>query len=57
MRNRRAKTNDIMGGYKYLKSNQIKARLEAFKKRYCKNCKKKEDCDFDTYIICQGKKK
>ncbi len=36
---------NIMGGYKYLKPNQIKARLEVFKKNNCPTCKKRYQCD------------
>ncbi len=46
---------DILGGYKYLKPNQIKARLEVFKKNYCKDCEKRYKCDYTVYLSCKGK--
>ena len=42
-----------MGGYKNLQAHQIRARLEVFKKRYCKDCEKRYDCDYKMYQQCQ----
>ena len=47
---------DIMGGYKYLTANQIKVRLEAFKKKYCRNCEEKYKCDLGMYKSCNKRK-
>ena len=47
---------DVLGGYKYLKPHQIKARLEIFKKNECKDCRKRYKCDYDKYLGCKGKK-
>lgn len=53
----RGKADDLlMGGYKYLNDRQIKARLEAYKRRYCKECKKRYDCDYASYVECRKNK-
>lgn len=44
---------DVMGGYKYLSDRQIKARLEVFKKRNCKDCEKRYDCNYEMYMGCK----
>lgn len=46
------KTFDIMGGYKYLTAQQINARLEIFKRIYCKNCSERYACDINKYNSC-----
>jgi hypothetical protein len=46
---------DVMGGYKYLPHNQIKARLELFKKRFCKSCDLRYECDYVRYKKCKNK--
>ena len=46
---------DLMGGYKYLSDRQIKARLEAFKKRFCPNCNSRYDCDYTMYLKCKDR--
>ena len=46
---------DVMGGYKYLKPHQIKARLEIFKKNNCADCDKRYQCDYDMYLKCKGR--
>ena len=48
---------DVMGGFKHLPNNQIKARLEIFKKRHCKNCDYRYKCDFVMYNNCNIKPK
>lgn len=42
----------VMGGFKHLPDNQIKARLEIFKKRHCADCDYRYDCDFKKYTEC-----
>jgi len=42
----------VMGGYKYLTDTQIKARLEVFKRIYCKSCSERYNCSFDIYNEC-----
>jgi len=56
MKNKRGKIDDVMGGYKYLRAHQIRARMEAFKKRYCKACLDKGTCDYVRLSGCKGKK-
>ena len=46
---------DVMGGYKYLTERQINARLEVFKKKYCKDCEDRYSCNFGTYSACTKK--
>ena len=43
----------VMGNYGDLPNRQIKARLEVYKKRYCKNCEKRYKCDFVMYSDCK----
>jgi hypothetical protein len=47
---------DIMGGYKYLKPHQVKARLEVFKKNNCKDCADRYKCDYPMFLKCKGTK-
>jgi len=42
----------VMGGYKYLTDMQIKARLETFKRVYCKLCGERYNCNFSIYEKC-----
>ena len=44
---------DVMGGYGNLPDRQIKARLEVYKKRYCKECEKRYECNFVMYSNCR----
>lgn len=46
---------DVMGGYKYLKPHQIKARLDVFKKKHCTDCDKRYQCDYNMYLKCKGR--
>ena len=48
---------DIMGGYKYLNDRQIKARIEVYKKKYCKDCNRRYECGYSSYIECKKNKK
>ena len=48
---------DIMGGYKYLKPHQIKARLEIFKRDNCANCATRYGCDYNVFLQCKGQQK
>jgi hypothetical protein len=56
MRSRRNKTNVIMAGYKYLRSHQIRARLENFKKNNCEGCRYIDLCDYTRFLKCKGDK-
>ncbi len=49
--------NEVMGGYKYLNDRQIKARLEVYKKKYCKDCNRRYECGYSSYIECKKNKK
>jgi hypothetical protein len=49
--------DDLMGGYKYLTDRQIKARLEVYKKKYCKDCKNRYKCDYVMYVNCKKSEK
>jgi hypothetical protein len=49
---REVKPFSVMGGYKYLTAAQISARLEVFKRMYCKECATRYDCTFESYEIC-----
>ena len=51
-RDANARTFSVMGGYKYLSDSQIKARLEVFKRIYCKLCADRYNCTFDVYNKC-----
>jgi len=48
--------DDVMGGYGYLTDRQIRARLEVYKKRYCKDCGKRYECDYKMYVECKKNK-
>lgn len=43
----------LMGGYKYLTDQQIKARLEVYKRNNCKSCDKRYDCDYGMFLQCK----
>jgi len=46
-------TDDLLGGYANLNNQQIKARLEAYKRRFCSECKERYTCDFGRYMECK----
>lgn len=46
--------NPVMGGYKYLTDVQIRARLEAYKKKNCPDCEKRYECDYTMYVKCKN---
>lgn len=50
------KDYDLTGGMdiRSLNSRQIQARLEVFKRRFCKDCSARYDCTYSTYIDCKG---
>jgi len=50
------KRNEVMGGYGHLTDRQIKARLEVYKKKYCKDCDKRYECDYVSYVACKKNK-
>ena len=52
--NRKAlEEGDLMGGYANLTARQINARLEVYKRRYCKACDKRYTCDYNGYVACK----
>lgn len=44
---------DVMNGHGNLPDRQIRARLEVYKKRYCKACEKRYDCNYTMYVNCR----
>lgn len=46
---------DIKGGYKYLTNQQLRARLEVYKKNnsVCKNCEDRYKCDYGKFESCK----
>ena len=48
--------DDVMGGFGHLTDRQIKARLEVYKKRYCKDCSRRYECDYKMYVGCKKNK-
>lgn len=47
---------NLMGGYANLTDQQIKTRLEVYKRRYCAPCEKRYACDFGNYLACRKSK-
>jgi hypothetical protein len=47
-----SKLFSVMGNYKYLTAQQIAARLEVYKRMYCKSCSTRYDCTYETYEVC-----
>jgi hypothetical protein len=47
---------DFTGGVdiKSLNDRQIKARLEAFKRRFCNDCGRRYECDYSMYLKCNS---
>jgi hypothetical protein len=43
----------LKGGYKYLTDRQIRARLEVYKRNYCKACEKRYQCDYPMFLECK----
>lgn len=46
---------DITGGYRYLSTRQLAARLEVFKKRFCQNCNERFNCTYEIFLSCKNK--
>ena len=51
--NQKKEDYDIMAGDGTLTDVQTKARLEIYKRRYCKQCTKRYDCTFVVYLNCR----
>jgi len=45
---------DLMGGYANLTDMQIRARLEIYKRQYCKECEKRYECNYPMYVKCKN---
>ena len=52
----RSEDYDLTGGMdiRSLNSRQIQARLEVFKRKFCKSCTFRYDCTYSTYLDCKG---
>lgn len=48
---------DLKGGYANLTDRQIKARLEVYKRKYCKQCPDRYECDYVSYLECRKRTK
>lgn len=46
---------DVKGGYKYLTNQQLRARLEVYKKRnqVCRECEDRYKCDYGKFESCK----
>jgi len=49
------KKRDYMRGYETMQSQQVKARLDTFKRKYCSDCVDRYDCNLNTYLKCKNK--
>jgi hypothetical protein len=47
---------NLIDGYKCLNDRQIRARLENYKRKYCKDCASKFECDYAKYLECKKSK-
>jgi len=43
----------VFGNYSYLTDRQLKARLENYKRNYCKDCAERYECDLTRFTICK----
>lgn len=55
-RNTSPENYDLASGVdiKSLNDRQIRARLELFKRKFCKDCKIRYTCDYPSYLNCKG---
>lgn len=46
---------DLTGGVNInsLNTQQVRARLEVFKRKFCRDCNSRYDCDYSRYLICK----
>lgn len=49
---------DLTGGVNIssLNAQQVRARLEVFKRKFCRDCSNRYDCDYSRYLICKSTK-
>ena len=43
----------IFGNYKYLNHRQLQARLERYKRDFCKDCQDRYECGFEKFVKCK----
>jgi hypothetical protein len=46
----------LTSGYRSLNDRQIRARLEVYKKNYCRQCERRYQCDFAMFLECKKTK-
>ncbi len=44
---------DLFGKYKYLSNQQIEARLKTYKRHNCKECEKRYECNYPSFLLCK----
>lgn len=47
----------VFGSNIYLTDRQLKARLENYKRNYCKECAERYECDLTRFVECKNIKK
>jgi len=47
------KNNTLFGDHKYLSNKQIEARLSSYKRKNCKECEKRYDCNYKSFLMCK----
>ena len=40
-----------------LNDQQIRARLEVYKRKFCSGCSRRYDCDYTSYLVCKQNNK
>lgn len=43
----------VFGNNIYLTDRQLKARLENYKRNYCKDCAERYECDLTRFVLCK----
>lgn len=52
--NEASKANKLLfGNYKYLSNKQLDARLSKYKRDNCKECDKRYECTYDSFLTCE----
>lgn len=55
-RERQAMMEDsLVGKGEYINNQQLKARLETYKRKYCKKCTERFSCNYERFLKCKGK--
>jgi hypothetical protein len=47
--------DSLVGKGEYINNQQLKARLETYKRKYCKKCVERFNCDYERFLKCKGK--